>query len=174
MSRMIDRTGQRFGHLVVVKRAENDSAGRAKWLCRCVCGADIEAAGYNLAQGHYTSCGCQRGRAIIHGKSKTREHNSWCAMRTRCLDPMTRSWKDYGGRGITICDRWLESFEAFLADMGPRPEGTSIDRIDNDGNYEPGNCRWATREEQDNNRSRRSRRITSTAGVQAARISAMP
>lgn len=92
------------------------------------------------------------GRPRTHGKSRSPEHQSWTAMKTRCFNPNAFGYGIYGGRGITVCDRWRDSFEAFLADMGARPEGTSLDRIDTDGDYEPGNCQWATPKEQAGNR----------------------
>lgn len=94
------------------------------------------------------------GRPPTHAMTGTGTYRSWLAMRVRCTDPKHHAWKNYGGRGITVCDRWMESFENFYADMGDRPSGRSLDRVDNDGNYEPGNCRWATRSEQARNKRR--------------------
>jgi hypothetical protein len=97
-------------------------------------------------------------RNTTHGLTDTPEHRSWAHMKNRCTNPNNDAWKHYGGRGIRVCDSWLESFEQFLADMGERPNGTSLDRIDVDGHYEPGNCRWATAVEQNNNQ-RRTRKV---------------
>ncbi len=98
----------------------------------------------------------QRLASITHGLTKTPEYRTWCSMKSRCKYPAHVSWKDYGGRGIQVCERWLHSFENFLADMGKRPPGTSIDRWpNNDGNYQPGNCRWATSLQQNRNRRRK-------------------
>jgi hypothetical protein len=153
----IDLTGKRFGLLVAI-----EYLGRARWRCRCDCGQETRSNGAHLRHGFSRSCGCTRAKAAgqaaaractTHGASKTPEFSIWTDMLRRCSDPRRPEFKHYGGRGITVCDRWRESFANFLADMGPRPSpGLTLDRRDNDGNYEPGNCRWATVLEQNRNR----------------------
>ena len=132
------------------------------WLCRCDCGAECTVTGNHLRQGRVQSCGCLNTEKLrapkTHGKSKTRTWTIWNLMRQRCTNPRNESFKNYGGRGITICQRWDE-FANFLADMGEAPTGLTIDRCENDGNYEPGNCRWVTRGEQALN-TRRNRIIS--------------
>src|SRR5690606_22328544 len=120
--------------------------------CRCVCGTTIVVFASNLTRDHSKSCGCQRipHKEIKHGMSRTPTYKSYESMKQRCLNPNATGYEIYGGRGIKVCDRWLESFEIFLADMGERPEGMTIDRVDRNGNYEPSNCRWATVETQQN------------------------
>lgn len=141
----IDLTGQRFGRLTVVGRFAETGK---RWGCVCDCGGQAVVVGAKLRSGHTKSCGClraivSRAKERRHGLSGTRTHNIWQAMRRRCSRPDQPNYKWYGGRGIKVCERW-ESFDNFLADMGECPEGCEIDRIDGDGNYEPGNCRWVS------------------------------
>lgn len=159
MSAMVDRTGQRFGRLVVLDRSDRSTYGRVFWRCRCDCGAITHAPGSSLKSGDTKSCGCyflevaaKKGRAkVTHGMTGTPAYRSWVGMRQRCENPRNPKFALYGGRGIAVCDRW-QSFEAFISDMGDPPPGASIDRVNVDGNYEPGNCRWASQVEQQNNR----------------------
>jgi hypothetical protein len=155
----IDLTGQTFGRLTVVSRSVAQR-GNSYWNCRCVCGVERRVSLPNLRSGHVRSCGClsresRATRSTIHGHARvgarTREYSSWHSMVSRCTNPNIEPYAKYGARGIKVCARWLD-FVNFLADMGERPPNTSLDRIDNDGNYEPGNCRWATASEQMKNR----------------------
>lgn len=150
MQRQADLTGQRFWRLV----AEAYDRARHEWRCRCDCGGTASVRVTALRKGAQVSCGCWRRERPApnrtHGRTLTPEYRSWRAMKRRCLNPAASQYAYYGGRGITVCDRWRDSFEAFLADMGPKPgPAYSLDRHpDPDGPYAPGNCRWATQGEQ--------------------------
>lgn len=157
-----DMVGIKAGRLTVLSRVGSDARGQATWLCRCDCGEELVVRGSSLRNGNTRSCGCllagaARARRLTHGMANTPAYRSWSAIVERCCNANNPSFPRYGGRGIRVCDRWRASFEAFFADMGPRPSGTSIDRVDNLGHYEPGNCRWATPFEQQNNTSRNKR-----------------
>lgn len=162
----IDRTGQRYGRLVVTAPAapaiEPSGRSRAKWSCLCDCGHRCDVRGSDLHSGRTRSCGCLFAEKSpyftrTHGETAdhrpTPEYRAWAGMIKRCENSHDGAFIHYGGRGITVCDRWRDSFENFLADMGRRPSSRhSIDRRDNDGNYEPDNCRWATKRQQSVNK----------------------
>lgn len=149
----IDLIEQKFGRLVIIKRMDNDKWGHHRWLCRCVCGKEKIINGGDLKSGNTKSCGCLRIKHGHNNREKTSEtYKSWQGMIQRCTNPKNKHYHCYGGRGIIICKRWLE-FENFLEDMGERPEGYQIDRINNNRNYCKSNCRWVTSKE--NNRNRR-------------------
>ena len=161
MVHLLER-GAMFGHLKavtgeVVHKGKEGKGFQPHYLCRCVCGSERLYYKYNLTSGKSKSCGCVANLATsarhkTHGMSTTSIYAVWNMMKQRCLCPTYRRYEDYGGRGIKICDKWLE-FEAFFADVGDPPfRGASLDRRNNDGNYEPGNVRWATRTEQNRNK----------------------
>lgn len=153
MSKAIDIAGVRYGRLVPLFIVGKSSNRKMIWYCQCDCGGNISVRVDALRNGNTASCGClvKEGNTR-HGYFGTRTHNSWVSMKTRCTNQNYHQFHYYGGRGITVCDRWLESFENFLEDMGERPDGMTLDRIDPNGNYTPENCKWSTAEEQARNK----------------------
>jgi hypothetical protein len=159
--RFKDRTGERFGMLVFLEFSHTSHSKNTMWRCRCDCGTEIIASVKNIVHGKQVSCGCYRkaiNRKIheTHGMAavwkRRPEYVAWQHAKDRCHNPRNKNYPEWGGRGITMSEEWRNSFEAFYRDMGPRPPGTSLDRIKNELGYSKDNCRWATRLQQNNNR----------------------
>lgn len=147
--------GDRFGRLVVTQKVVSPGVW-SRWIVTCDCGTEKMVQSSHLFAGNSLSCGCLRDelsskRNVKHGAVGTAEYSTWRSMKNRCGNSRSKDYPNYGGRGITVCERW-SLFENFFADMGVKPEGGSIDRIEVNGNYEPGNCKWATQKEQTENR----------------------
>lgn len=172
--KQIDLAGKKFGRLTALKVSDRPKSGTPYyWHCVCECGSEVEVVSQSLRRGSTTSCGCyQRERVKVQRSEYTavgfRDHPLhvvWLGMIQRCNNPRSKAYKDYGGRGIAICERW-KRFENFAADMGDRPDGMTIERVDVNGNYEPGNCKWATHLEQV-----RNRRVTTYVELDGERVS---
>jgi hypothetical protein len=155
MTPTVGLPGERYGKLIILSEEPKRNAARYV-LCQCDCGIQTTVQVKNLRSGMTKSCGCLHQGTPTHGHTvnhqPSRTYRSWEAMKARCDNKSSISWPGYGGRGITVCDRWKHSFENFLADMGERPPGHTLDRINSKGNYDPSNCRWATPSQQRLNR----------------------
>lgn len=184
MGKINDLTGQRFGRLAVVERAGRNARRHATWLCRCDCGNSSIVAGTDLLSGNTKSCGCyhddvSRVLRTKHGAYGKKLYYVWSSMKMRCINPKNKAYKNYGARGVTVCDEWLHSFEVFQrwALVNGYEDGLSLDRIDNNAGYNPSNCRWVTRDVQNNNR--RDNRLVEYDGqvrtvAEWARITGLP
>lgn len=185
MPKRLDLSGRVFGSLKVLECVGIDKHGFTQWRCSCLCGKETIVRGSSLAQNWTTSCGCVGSEAMAntgkrginasyyrHGHTSSNgipvvspEYKTWKGMKQRCFNSTRADYVNHGGRGITVCDRWRDSFTAFLEDMGPRLAGLTIERIDNDGDYEPGNCCWDTRKAQRKNQRPRKRKCASVESV---------
>jgi len=171
-----DMAGQRFGKLLVLSYAGASPHGQSLWRCACDCGQSTTVIRGSLVAGSTKSCGCSHTRVggdarNKNGNKPAPEYGAWAAMKTRCTNPNSNRWHDYGGRGISVCDEWSEDYLAFLNHVGRKPSPAhSLDRIDNDGNYEPGNVRWATRKQQLANRREFQLRSWRTAAKHAYHV----
>jgi hypothetical protein len=164
--KLSDVKGKKFGRLVVIDESTAFNEKHSAFLCRCDCGNVLPVRWNHLGRLHTTSCGCRQrdvvsARETKHGMCRSKVYSVWSSMIQRCRSEKNSHWHRYGGRGIKVCQRWIDSLANFYADMGPRPSPKhTIDRINNDGNYEPGNCRWATHAENARNGTRAKITIT--------------
>lgn len=170
MPNIIDLTGKTFGRLKVMARAENGKDNSSRWLCLCACGKEKTIRSKSLRTGSTVSCGCFRSEKMRKEKTKHGECDSklyaiWKAIKQRCLNPKNQDYCYYGARGVTICPNWTDDFSQFKNDVGDRTdEGLTIDRIDNDGDYEPGNIKWSTWSEQARNKRPKGSVFTTRRG----------
>lgn len=166
MKKRINIIGERFYNLVV-KKFYKSKGGLSYWICQCDCGKEKIIQGGHLKSNSVKSCGCLKGKMIAdkikkHNLSYSSEYKIWANMKDRCYNEKSDNYHNYGGRGIIVCKEWINSFEKFYSDMGKRPSSKhSINRIDNNGNYEPNNCCWATKTQQDRNK-RNNRKVINT------------
>lgn len=158
-NKILDLTGQRFGRLTVIKPAGRNTSNKIQWICMCDCGNEVIVTTCHLRSGHTTSCGCYRYEMsikanIVHNGTGTRLYNIWCDIKKRCNNSRSRYYKHYGGRGIKVCEEWKHDFQTFYdwAMTNGYKDDLTIDRQNVDGDYEPSNCRWVNREEQQNNK----------------------
>lgn len=162
MPNALQISGKRYNLLTAIESTSQRSANcHVVWRFRCDCGKTVFAPATSVSRGIWKSCGCHRKATTkllkqTHGRSQSNLYRVWSAMLGRCRNPLNAAYKNYGGRGIKVCSRWESSFENFLSDMGECPKGLTLDREDNDGNYSPNNCRWATRKMQRQNQRPRN------------------
>lgn len=153
MTRTKDITGQKFNRLTAIRFVRKDSGNNARWLFQCECGKEVECRGSEVTRGGVQSCGCVMSDVKkTHGMARTKIYKTWIQMRSRCTNTSDKSYAEYGKRGITVCEEWLNSFERFYSDMGNQPDGMSLERIDNNKGYSKENCRWATVTDQQRNK----------------------
>ncbi len=175
----INEIGNRYGRWLVIQEAEKSRNGHVRWKCHCECGQESEVSGSDLRGRNSRSCGClaqelrrEAKPSLTHGLSYHPLYKTWSGIKNRCYNPNYKGYKDYGGRGIKIYALWLKQADSFISwieqNIGPRPSGHSLDRINNDGNYEPGNLRWADSKEQYHNR--RIRLVTEQGGGKSCKV----